>query len=526
MQRLVTGPEMQEFDRAAIKGFGIPGLLLMENAGRAFVDELEKIPGGLLDQTVLVVSGKGNNGGDGYVIARHLLNRAKRVDVVFLCRRQDVKGDAKTNLDILVDLAKRSSGKLRVTEVLSASRLRAFAGADIIVDAIFGTGFAGSATGLQKDVITWINQQPAVIASVDIPSGVNASTGEVAGVAIRAHLTVTMALPKIGHYVGKGREHAGKVRPVDISIPHTLFSAFDESTWRITGHDVGAVLPTRSLSAHKYDVGKVFVLAGSRHFSGAPALCARAVLSAGAGAVILGIPDSLHQIVASHLTEIIFEPLAETSTGTVARAAQDSIDARMAWADVVVIGPGLGRNEETDQLVQDLVKVSRKPIVLDADGLTAFSNAPAILKSRKSPTVLTPHAGELSRLIGLDAASIESGRVEVARTAAKDLKSILVLKGSPTVCADPNGMVVVNSTGNPGMATIGAGDVLTGVIAGLMAQGEPPMAAAYSGVYLHGRAGDHAAERYGQKSMVASDILCSLPRALLEVEGRDVEAGV
>jgi NAD(P)H-hydrate epimerase len=341
----------------------------------------------------------------------------------------------------------------------------------------------------------------------------------VENLAVRAGLTVTMGCRKIGHVVGEGRELSGEVRVADIGIPPAVVVPPAAPTFLAGRDDVRSVLPVRPRRVHKYSVGKVFVLGGSRGFTGAPVLAAASALRAGAGAVILGVPRSIHAPLVARAHEIILAPLEETPAGTVGAAAEQEILERMAWADVVAVGPGTGRNEETDALLRRLVVACPRTLVLDADGLTAMAGHTALLGERTSPTILTPHTGELQRLTGVPAAQLELRRVEGARVAARTLRCIVSLKGSPTVTADPSGTVVVNPTGNPGMATIGSGDVLTGVVAGLRAQGMEPFVAAWTGVYLHGLAGDLAASRFGQRSIVATDLLDHLSSAIQSVEG-------
>jgi NAD(P)H-hydrate epimerase len=363
-----------------------------------------------------------------------------------------------------------------------------------------------------------INRREAFVAAVDIASGVSASDGAVADIAVKADLTVAMGLAKIGHYVGPGADHAGKVVVAEISIPAGILAMDGPAAYRVTAADVTAALPRRPRVAHKYSVGKVFVLAGSRNFTGAPALCAQAGLVSGAGAVILGVPRSVHPMLARKLTEVIIEPLDETPEGTIALSAEEGIRKRIDWADAVVIGPGLSRNPETDRLVQSLLPSLEKPLVLDADGLNAVASDPALLTARAGETILTPHAGELGRLTQQHASEIESRRVESSRSAAAKFRAVVVLKGNPTATADPDGNVFLNSTGNPGMATIGSGDVLTGLISGLRAQGMTAREAAYGGVFVHGLAGDLGAQELGQRSLLALDILKHIPAALRKVE--------
>ncbi len=505
---------MQEFDRSAIE-LSIPGILLMENAGRSFVETLEHETGPVAGKSVHILCGKGNNGGDGFVIARHCANRGAVVSVTLLGRPGELKGDALTNFKAVKAMAASRGSRVSLRATMSPGSFRADPPA-IVVDAIFGTGFSGRPAGVYAKAIEWANASGSFVAAVDVPSGVNGSTGEAAGPAVRANLTVTMGLGKIGHYVSPGRELSGRVEIVDISIPPFVYRAPKAPVFRVLGKDLGPLLPRRPLTAHKYSVGKVFIVGGSANFTGAPSMASLAALRSGAGAVVLGVPASIHPMLVKKLTEVILLPLPETADGTVSPEAFDLIAERCAWADVVAVGPGMGRNRDTDGLVGKILKEIERPIVVDADGLTAMAGQKTILAKRKFPAILTPHAGELARLTGSTAQAIESGRVEVARESAKKLKSIVVLKGSPTVTARPDGHVFMNSTGNPGMATIGSGDVLTGVIAGLAAQGLTPEQAAWAGVFLHGRGGDIAAGRLGERSLLATDILDSLPAALIE----------
>jgi NAD(P)H-hydrate epimerase len=411
-------------------------------------------------------------------------------------------------------MAKMRGSNVRFAEAASARALASGRDAVIIVDAILGTGFAGEVRGIYRDAIEWINRQEAFVASVDVPSGVNATTGEVQGAAVRAHLTVTMGLGKIGLYVGAGADMSGEVRIADISIPPVLFRPGGEPVYRVHAGDVQAVLPLRSRTAHKYSVGKVLVIGGSRNFTGAPMMTAQTALRSGAGAVVLAIPRSVHTAVARRLTEVIIAPQEETARGALSQEAAQPLLERAAWADAVALGPGLSRDEETMALVLRLAAEIRKPLIIDADALFALAGHTGILKKRKHDTILTPHAGEFSILADMSTSRTEEERVEAPRRMAKTWQCTVVLKGAPTVTAEPDGTVYLNSSGNPGMATIGSGDVLTGLIAGLRAQGVGSGAAAYAGVFLHGLAGDLAAAKHGQRSMVATDILESVPQAM------------
>jgi NAD(P)H-hydrate epimerase len=490
----------------------------MENAGRGVADVLEKRNLFLSSCHTYVVCGKGNNGGDGFVIARHLLDRAAMVHVFLLGRIRDVKGDARTNLRILLRLLSANTERLSFQELSERSRFPAVKSPAIVVDAIFGTGFSGEVTGLYKRAIEWVNRSSAYVVAVDIPSGVQGTTGSVSTTAIRANLTVTMALGKIGHYIGRGRDHTGELATTDIGIPKSILRSFRDQAYLVEKVDVRRMLPTRPLSAHKHSVGKVFVLAGSRGLTGAPFMCAQSVMKAGAGAVVLGVPRSLHLLLARKVTEVMVTPLEETTEGTIAHSAMKAIQEHIDWADVVVLGPGLSRQSETRKLLLHLLPMIDKKLVLDADGLYVVEQVKRFLRKRRRPAILTPHVGELSRITGEKGESIEEFRVSMARKFSKEFNSVLVLKGAPTVTGVPAGVTYLNSTGNPGMATAGSGDVLTGLISGLLGQGMSEEDAAVSGVYLHGLAGDKAAMRVGQKSMLALDILDFIPEAFKSIE--------
>jgi ADP-dependent NAD(P)H-hydrate dehydratase / NAD(P)H-hydrate epimerase len=516
MQLLVSGSQMQQLDGAAIRRLRIPGLLLMENAGRGVVERLVLHTGDPSGRKILVLCGKGNNGGDGFVIARHLLNRGARVHVGLLAPRSKTRGDARSNLDILLALARHRHPSLNIFAVTSPRSLRSAADAEIIVDAIFGTGFTGEVGSPLRRIVSWINARRAFVVAVDIPSGVDAGAGTVGNVAVRADLTVTMALGKIGHYVGDGRECSGTVDVVDIGIPAFLSGSLKGVVQRVGAADAAAVLPRRPLRVHKYDVGKVFILAGSRAFTGAPAMAAQSAMRTGAGAVVLGVPLSVYQVLARKLTEVILLPLPETTDGSVSMAGLEAICERVEWADAVALGPGLSMQDETVKLVRRLLPLIHRPLILDADGLTAAAGHLRLLRSRSSPTLITPHAGELSRLTGVAARDIETRRVEMACNAARELRATVLLKGAPTVTATHGGEVYLNSTGNPGMATIGSGDVLTGMAAALVAQGLEVSTAGWCAAFLHGLAGDRVAASLGERSVMAMDIAGAIPAALRE----------
>lgn len=518
MQTVVTAEEMRWCDETCIRTYGIAGLVLMENAGKAVAQLCEQRFGPLANEQVAIVCGKGNNGGDGFVVARHLLNVGARVVVVLMDSPKSLKGDAKTNFGILKKLQKSSADSLRVVQ-FKKSILPALSDSKISVDAMFGTGFSGAVRQPYADVIRWMNKQKVPVVAIDIPSGVNGTTGMVENLAVNATFTPTFGLLKTGLLCNQGRDRVGKVEVVDIGIPHVVSRSSKFKTHLVEPSDVRAVLPRRPSTAHKYNVGKVFVLAGSTGYTGAAALCATAVLRGGAGAVVLGTPESVYPILAKKLAEPIVIPLPATPAGTVAKAGYDTVLERANWADVVVVGPGLSQNPETQELICELIAHYSGNIVIDADGLNAIAKRG--LKKRKGikgSFILTPHSGEFSRLTGKSSKEIETDRIESARTFATANKGTIVLKGAPTATASADGHVYLNATGNPGMATVGSGDVLTGLIASLWAQGMEKEAAAYCGVFLHGLAGDLAGAAYGERSLVAHDLVDFLSQAFKDVE--------
>lgn len=515
MQTLLSADEMHRCDGVVATVLGLNGLTLMENAGRGVAQWIQQRFGPLAGTTIAVFCGKGNNGGDGLVAARHLANSGALVNVILLDR--PTRGDAATNAAIL-----RKTARL-LPEVLSIHNATpshfADLRPDLIVDAIVGTGFSGPVSKKYASIIDWINRQAVPRIAIDIPSGIHGTTG-IGPIAVKADYTLTLAAMKHGLLCNDGRDKCGLIEVLDIGIPGKILSDVKPPVRLVTRIDVRSCLPMRASTVHKYSAGKVYILGGSKGYTGAAVLAAASALRVGAGAVVLGVPESVYSIVAKKLTEVIVEPLPSTSKGSVSAAALDTIIGRMAWADTILIGPGLSQEEETGSLVRTLITRATGRLVLDADALTSMAGeSRSILKKTGATCVLTPHTGECSHLIGIAAKEIDAKRIEHARAAAKMLGSIMVLKGAPTVTATPEGDVFVNSTGNPGMATVGSGDVLSGIITGLWAQGMDPVQAGYGGVYLHGSSGDIAAGKFGQRSVVAGDLITFLPDALTAVEG-------
>lgn len=512
--KVVTSEEMRNIDMQTIQEIGIPGVVLMENAGLGVVHAISERWDCPIAVSIFV--GRGNNGGDGLVVARHLANRGYDVKTYVMAEPEKFTGDALVNLQIARNM------HLLMEFILSEEQLEAhkerIAASDLLVDAIFGTGLKGAVRGFAASVIEFINSTGLPVVAIDLPSGLDANTGKVEGPCIRADLTVTMALPKRGLLLYPGADFVGELKVADIGFPGQVVDSQNISVNLVQESDAARLIPSRPRDAHKGTFGKVLVLAGSLGFTGAAAMASEAALRVGAGLVTLGIPRSLNPIMAVKLTEVMTRPLPETEALTLAASTYDDILKLISDADVVAIGPGISRNPETASLVQNLCKEMQKPKVIDADGLNALSENREILKNLGPKTILTPHPGEMARLMGCPISHIQSDRIGIAQNFAKENGLVLVLKGAPTVTADPQGSVYINSTGNPGLASGGTGDVLTGAIAGFLAQELDITDAAILGVYVHGLAGDLAAMARGEAGMLAGDVSYQLPRAIQEIK--------
>ncbi len=512
MLTVVTSSEMRSCDHATIRRFKVPGLLLMDRAGTAAAHWLLKHFSPLQNKPVVVVCGPGNNGGDGFVVARVLANHGASVRVVLVSSAASLQGDAAKHFVLLREEARAHGERLRIVTLASARVARGEAPA-LVVDALFGTGFTGKPRGVAARAIAWMNGLGGPIASLDIPSGVNGTTGVAEGPAVRAAATVTFGMLKTGLLLNDGRERSGHVTCVDIGLPTAVTNDRAFRTRLVQNSDLASVLGPRPHQIHKYAAGKVLLIAGSRGYTGAATLAALGALRSGAGAVVVAHPESIHAVLARKLTEPILQPLPSSDDGSFAPAALPAILERCAWADAVVIGPGLGRSSSVMEFLEGVLDRCERPLVIDADALTMLAE----LDRRKwqgRDWILTPHAGEFGRLSGVSAKAIEADRVEAARSWALRHHRVIVLKGSPTCTASPDGLVAINSTGNSGMATVGSGDVLAGIIGGLRAQAIDPFTAAWSGVWLHGRSGDLAKGRYGGRSLLAGDLVGMLPQAL------------
>ena len=573
--KVVTATEMRQIDSDTIERIGIPGIVLMETAGSAIVRSIQRDYPDC--RRIGVFVGKGNNGGDGLVIARQLAHADYDVHIFLVSPAESFTGDAATNLhiaqnlglpmeEILTDSVETlprtqttathtvargpvPRQELPMEEILTdsvetLSRAQTIgpdtvargpvprdAQCELFVDAIFGTGLRRPVVGEIADVIEGINRLPVQVIAVDLPSGLDADTGQPLGACIRADKTVTIGLPKRGLLLHPGAEFAGKLEVADIGFPKSVVDAQNIGVNWTTAQDAASWVPPRPRASHKGSYGRVLVIAGSTGMTGAAALASEAALRSGAGLVTLAIPKSLNPILEVKLSEVMTLPLPETEAGSLADAAAEPIlEFAKKTKSVMAIGPGLSQHPETVSLVHRLVQAkSAFGKVIDADGLNALApntsvtgdrlpphkSGPVARKLSETDIVLTPHPGEMARLIGTTIPQIEAARIGTAQQFAQEWGVTLLLKGAPTVTAHADGSTWINATGHPGMATAGMGDVLTGIIAGLMAQGLSGERAAVLGSYLHGLAGDIAAEALGMHGLIASDVLNAVPQAII-----------
>jgi len=512
---LLTAAEMRQLDRDTIDGGHAPGETLMERAGAGVVEAMERRYGPTLGLRVLVVCGPGNNGGDGFVAARHLRARGADVAVGLIGDPARVQGDARTQLERL-----QAAGGA-VTALDGEAALERLVKSrdhwDYALDAVLGTGARGTPEGLTAAAVQTLRELDDAgtrVVAVDLPTGVNADTGEIARRAVRADLTVTFGHPKRGHALYPGRAFTGVLEVVDIGLLPATPDPERHPFELASAHAMAELLPERDPRAHKGLAGRVLIAGGSVGLSGAVALAARAATRAGAGYVQAAVPASLNDVLEAKLTEEMTIPCPETGTRTFALEALEPILKRAASADVLIVGSGLSRAPEAAELARRLIERCPLPQVIDADALNALDGATGLLQKPGVPRVLTPHLGEAARLTGLGVDVLEATRLDAAREWAMRLHSVLVLKGAPTVVAAPRGIATVNSTGNAGMATAGMGDVLSGVIAALIGQGLDVYDAARLAVYLHGAAGDLAARELGSVGFCAGDCAERLPRAI------------
>ena len=514
---LVTASQMQAMDRETIEVFGIPGRVLMEIAGRGAAGFLlERFPD-LAGRRLAVAAGPGNNGGDGFVMARCLAQRGLAVTVYLLCAAERVRGEAAANLALLAPLS--VPVVVVPDEAALAARRGEMAAVDLGIDAILGTGLTSEVRGFYRSVIDFINRSGRPVFAVDIPSGLHAVTGQPCGDCIRAQATATFGLAKTGHFQQPGAAFSGALRVVDIGIPPHIVAKAHPPHYLLTPQAFAGALAARPAGAHKGTTGHLLVLAGAPGKTGAAAMTAIAALRSGAGLVSLGVPAPLNAVLETLVLEAMTVPLPAATDGGLGSAAGGEIVGLLPGKQCLALGPGLGTGDETRALVRQVLSACPLPVVIDADGLNCLAAEPALLKNLDVPVILTPHPGEMARLAGATVQEVQADRIACARDFAQQFNVHLVLKGAGTVVAHPDGSVYLNPTGNPGMAAGGMGDVLTGLIAGLVTRGVPPAEAARAGVYLHGRAADGLARQVAPWGYLASEVMAAIPRQFRELAG-------
>lgn len=495
--KVVTGVEMQSIEKKAFARLGLSPLLVMENAGSRIVEVLKREYGCLSGKRVHVLAGTGNNGGDGLVVARQLLALGARVKVYLVGNQQKLSKENSTNLEIL----RKLGVDLQTVEAGQMGKLRFSLGlADLIIDAIFGTGFAGTLNEELESFVTVVNDIKCPLVAIDCPTGVNATNGQVGGQALRADLTINLGFLKLGCVLYPGKAYAGRNVVVDLGFP-----LVHEGRHFLLTEECLDWLPKRKPWSHKGTFGHTLVIAGSKAYAGAASLSGQAVLRGGGGVVTLAVPCGIYD--RFEPDERIVVPVSQTDEGTIGVPSLQELLELMEGKDVLAIGPGLTRRPEIIQVVQELLRKWDAPCVIDADALMALDTAflKSVPEDKRGQWILTPHPGEMARLVGNETAKVNAERIEVAEDFAHEWGVVVVLKGAPTVIAGGE-RTYVNSTGNPGMATAGSGDVLTGLIAAMLSQGLDPLRAAALGVYVHGKAGDRAALR-GERGLKAGDSL-------------------
>ena len=514
--KILTAEQMRNLDATAINDYGIPGIVLMENAGLGTVVAMNQRFGSFAGKIVSIFVGPGNNGGDGFVIARHLHQQGAKPHVFMLVNPEKLKGDAATNLKIVRKLPIPIHILLNTEDLRSAEGRLAHSQA--VVDAIFGTGLTRDISGHFADVINRINRFTCPVVSVDIPSGLNSDTGQVMGISVQARLTATYGLAKTGMVVEPGRDFAGDMEVVDITIPFEAVEQAAIQTELLDSETVRPWIPARNISSHKGTFGHLLIVAGSTGKTGAAILSGQGALRSGAGLVTLCVPRDLNSIFEEALHEAMTIPMTEDSGGIFSGSDWNLIKESMAGKQALAVGPGMGTKSGARELVMKLYLESELPMIVDADGLNILSMDRSRIKAPPAPRILTPHPGEMARLTGMTTREIQGNRLEIASSFAKENRVVLALKGAATIIAGPDGRIAVNSTGNPGMATGGMGDVLTGLIGGLLAQGLDVWQAACLGIYVHGLAADRLAAVSGvSMGFIAGDVARELPKAFNQI---------
>ena len=502
--QVVTGAEMQIIEKEAFAKLGLSPLVVMENAGSRIVEVLKQEYGAMDGKRVHILAGTGNNGGDGLVAARQLLALGARIKVYLVGDERKLTPENAANLQIL----RKLGADCQPVKGSQIGKLRFSLGlADLIIDAVFGTGFSGALRGELESLVNVVNEVKAPVAAIDCPTGVNSANGEVRSAAVQAEITINLGFPKVGNVLYPGQAYAGRNIVVDLGFPLT-----HDGTRYLLGDESLGWLPVRRPWSHKGTLGHTLVVAGSRNYAGAASLSGQAVLRAGGGMVTLAVPEGIYS--RFRPDELIVVPVGETAHGTIGVPSVQKLLELMEGKDVLAIGPGLTRQPEAVQVVQELLRKWQGPCVIDADALGALDAGflETITEGRRSRWIITPHPGEMARLVGSDTGQVNANRLQAADDYARKWNMVVVLKGAPTIISSRK-HTYINTSGNPGMATAGSGDVLTGLIAGLLSQGLDPLKAAALGVYVHGKAGDLAGQK-GQRGLRAGDTLTSLQEIL------------
>ncbi|MCZ6765994.1 MAG: NAD(P)H-hydrate dehydratase [bacterium] len=516
---VLTNARMQKVDADTINRF-YPGLELMERAGRKVAEFiLTHFPKEGFKASIFV--GPGNNGGDALVVARYLAEEERACSIHLLSDPEKFTMDGFKNYKRL----KGRMSKHRTLVEINATRpdwaaliRKDFIDATLIVDGLFGTGLSRDLEERAAETVGLINDSGLPAVSLDTPSGLHGDTGRVLGCAVRADTTITMGYPKLGMLFYPGKEYVGDLIVADLGFPDEVLEVHSLGVYLLDQREAARRLPARAPDAHKYRNGTVVLVSGSREYTGATLLAAEAALRSGCGMVYAAVPESIRSMVEPALRELITFPVPETSDGTIGSGALETLKPYVEKADVLIIGPGLGRNDETAQVVRDLVTSASRRVVLDADGIGAFNGKSELLESVSSPLVLTPHSGELQRLLSVEIPREPLERIEMTREVAKTLGATLVHKGSPTLIANADGLAWVNHNGNSALATAGSGDVLTGLVGGIMAQGANTLDGACVACHVHGRAGELASEFLGVRGVIAGDVMDMVGEALRDLE--------
>jgi len=521
--KIVSTNEIRDLDRLTIKEYGVPGFLLMERAGRGVADGVIRLfrDYNLTGEKALLIAGHGNNGGDAFVAARFLKEDGFAVQVLLAGEKAKLRGDA------LNHFKKMARHKIPFKELKTENDWYKLA-ADknfspaVVVDGILGTGLEGKARGVAAAAIRFINElsKNILVIAIDIPSGLNSDTGSAEGEAVRADLTLTMGLPKRGLIEQGALEYVGRLEVVDIGFPSALIGKIKSDMELISSADISPLFPRRPRNSHKGNYGHLLIMGGAEGYSGAMTLAALAAVRSGVGLVTVVVPERLVPVVARTVPEAMVHGAPETKSGSLDSVCWKEWKKRLGEFNAILAGPGMTRHAATFRLVEMILRDSKIPVVLDADALNVFEGKASKLSARREKLVITPHPGEMARLMGISAAQVQSNRFAVAKKAALLTRSTTVLKGAGTLIAEKDKPLQINMTGNPGMSAGGMGDVLAGLLGGFLAQGMKPFAAARASVYLHGRAGDLAAGKSTEQTLIARDLIACLPEAFREMVPR------